>query len=415
MHRAYITPIKYYRTMLASGSQEPESVCSFIVRISRDHLIPIDLITETELLFKKRVRNMVSVGTRLLVPNEDGASVIESFLKKTTAKQHLVSDFTYSQLGELLQQGSLPVCPENKSWCPRCYHEDLSNGFCYDRRSWAFLSGSYCRVHGCKLVDLCVNCGQRQPYLNEFFPIGYCDACGRFLGLEHYYVKAENYLSECVRTAVERFTAGDVSVLHECRDLTEQMLSHLGEQGLASRLGVNRTILGAYLSGTGKPAYGMCLRIFEEYDSMANRWTTPCDRPETPLREFETDFSSIVDLRAIREYLDRIISGEIPPALREEIAAFLGVSSSFLGIHFPSECSRVTILLRTASRASGSSDSMKQHLKCAIQEVKREGHQLKWESVLACLPTDVLKTTRARDIMKAYRDINKSKRVLVNR
>jgi predicted transcriptional regulator len=189
--------------------------------------------------------------------------------------------------------------------------------------------------------------------------------------------------------------------------MAEEMLQHLGEQGLANCLGVPRSLIGRYLCGEHKPQFEFCVQIVAEHESMAVRLAQPSTQPDTPLREFETEFSASVDMEAIRAHLKRILSGDLPPIMREEIAEVFGVSSVFLGIHFPEECNQITVMRRMATISRGGTEAMKGHLRRAIQQVKREGHQLKWESVLASMPTDVLKSARTRDIMKAYYDISR--------
>lgn len=407
MHRAYIKPIKYYRTKVVEDFYQRESLCSFIVRIARDHLVPVDVITGNELAFQKRVRGMSDVGIRLLLPTVENACLISAFLQKTNATASYAGHYTFSNLSALLARGCQSLIRSTKSWCPRCYQEDLKNGFCYDRLEWGCRELSYCQQHYCELVNVCTSCGSRQSYLNESFPIGYCDCCGRFLGLEHYYVKPTRPLAGEMKEFAARCALGDAFAVERCREMAAEMLQHLGEQGLANRLGVPRNLVDRYLHGEHKPQFVFCVQIVAEYEAMAARLARPCTQPETPLREFDTEFSTSVDIEAIRLHLKRILSGDLPPSMREEIAEVFGVSSVFLGIHFPDECNQITVMRRMATISRGGTEAMKGHLRRAIQQVKREGHQLKWESVLASMPTDVLKSARTRDIMKAYYDISR--------
>lgn len=65
-------------------------------------------------------------------------------------------------------------------------------------------------------------------------------------------------------------------------------------------------------------------------------------------------------------------------------------------------------MLQSVPQSNRPDDAMKQQLRKVLAQIKATGHQVKWETVVANLPDELLKNARARDIHAAIRHIERN-------
>ncbi len=410
MHKAYIELIPYYRTKpLDTHVFECESLCSMLVRISRDHLLPISLVLEHEFGISLKPTTVRSAVSALLFPDFDISSKLYSFIEKTVFSNYKWKGSAFLSLSEFLDVTSIVPLKSSKAWCPLCYSEDAATSVCYDRLYWSFSEIDTCRKHGTRLASICYYCGARQHEIQVNYQIGCCDDCGRFLGLEHYYVKSPNpavlpqrdaFLKECLLD-------GSMAV-SRARVFANWMRETSGPSALAEPLGVSVSYLNSVLSYEIRPSFSFCLAVVELYGRWVQQGYDRFSQQSTEVRFDRVAIAERIDTAEVKKYLDRILAGELPVNTRSSIAEKMGVSSSFLVTHFPEETAEITRMLKSVSRSNRPDDAMKQQLRKAISTIKAAGHQVKWETVIAKLPDEVVKNARARDIHAAIRHIERN-------
>lgn len=410
MHKAYISTIPYYRTKpLDTDLLECESLCSMLVRISRDHLLPVSLLLESEFGLSFRSAAARNAVTALLFPNADMSHRLYKFIGKTAFFDRLWIGCTFRSLSKCLDLESPLPLKLFKAWCPLCYSEDTAESICHDRLYWSFFEIDACRKHGTRLASVCYYCGARQSELHVNFPIGCCDSCGRFLGLDHYYVKSQpapalperdGFLKEC-------FYDGGMAVA-KARVYATRMRDTCGSGALAESLGVVPGYLSAVLSFDASPSFDFCLSVVELYGRWVQRGYQYYSQPSGELTFNPAPIAECIDTTAVKNHLDRILKGELPVNTRDAIAEKVGVTNSFLVTHFPEETTEITRMLQSVSQSNRPDDAMKQHLRKVLAQIKEAGHQVKWETVVANLPDELLKNARARDIHAAIRHIERN-------
>lgn len=409
MHKAYVALIPYYRTLpFETHMLECESLCSMLVRISRDHLLPVSLVLEHEFglsLKPTTVRNVVSA---LLFPDMDTSYRLTKFVEKTAFSNHPWKGCTFRSLSECLDLTTTQPLKSSKAWCPLCYSEDAATSVCYDRLYWSFSEIDTCRKHGTRLASICYYCGARQNEIQMNYQIGCCDGCGRFLGLEHYYVKSPPPLARPERDAFlkECFLDGGRAVAR-ARLFAKWMRETVGSTSLAQTLLVGTSYLNSVLSFDTRPSFNFCLYAVELYGCWVKQGYDYFSQQSGDVKFDSLPIAECIDIAEVKKYLDRILAGELPVNTRDSIADKMGVTNSFLVTHFPEETAEITRMLQSLTQSNRPDDAMKQQLRQALSTIKATGHQLKWETVIARLPDEVVKNARARDIHKAIRHIER--------
>lgn len=410
MHRPYVSAIPYYRTKpINADSRERESLCSILVRMSRDHLLPVALLLEQEFGISFNHSAVNKAAKTLLFPDEKLSFRIYRFFEKTLFTEHVWFRFTFSGMSERLDlTSSLPLKP-SKAWCPLCYSEDSRRSVCYDRLYWSFSEVNHCYKHHVSLASICYYCGAKQNELHVNYAIGCCDHCGRFLGLEHYYVEPEflprfprydEFLKHCLSDSrmVVALAIGYADKMRSIDGSTRE---------LAEVLSVEYGYLAAVLSYDRKPSFAFCLKVMEVYDAWVQRRGMPFAQ-ETDAPAFDHDpVGECIDSTTVKNHLNRIIEGDLPVNTRDSISKTLGVTNGYLVTHFQQEAAEITRMLQSVSQSNRPDDAMKQQLRVALAQIKHEGHQVKWETIVANLPDEILKNARARDIYAALRHVER--------
>lgn len=410
MHKAYISTIPYYRTKpVNTDSLDRESLCSMLVRISRDHLLPISLLLESEFGISFKLALARNAVVMLLFPSENLSYRIYKFTQRTAFTEHVWLRCVFHSISEHLDLNSPVPLKPYKAWCPLCYSEDVSESGCYDRLYWSFSEVDACWKHNTQLASVCYYCGARQSELHVNFPIGCCDSCGRFLGLEHYYVKAQpandfpgrdEFVKACLSVAGR--------VVAKASVYASRMRDTCGSVALAERLGVELAYLNAVLSFDTRPSFEFCIKVVEMYGRWVEQGYQYYSQPSDELTFDPVSVVERIDTSAVKNHLDRILKGELPVNTRDSIAEKVGVTNSFLLTHFPEETTEITRMLQSVSQSNRPDDAMKQHLRKVLAQIKEAGHQVKWETVVANLPDELLKNARARDIHAAIRHIERN-------
>lgn len=83
---------------------------------------------------------------------------------------------------EVMAQRSLTA--KSGRWCPECFAEDQKQGRPpYFRLVWELSDVKICHRHQATLVNICPDCGRRDPRHKATYVIpGWCSCCGGFLG-----------------------------------------------------------------------------------------------------------------------------------------------------------------------------------------------------------------------------------------
>jgi len=164
-----------------------ESLISFIVRLSREHLVNPRLLIQR--VFTEADPQIALIAkNRFYLKDSRTINAVGEYAR-------LFSDTTgwltgHRTLDELTLLPWKDVLPENGEamtakrlkWCPCCLAEQaLTLGYNYHPLVWSLELYRVCVRHGHPLQETCPRCERAQPFIPGFPALGHCSHCGASL------------------------------------------------------------------------------------------------------------------------------------------------------------------------------------------------------------------------------------------
>ncbi|KAM3090826.1 TniQ family protein [Phormidesmis sp. 146-12] len=186
------------------GTAMVETLPSYLVRLAEAHCVPTPILIRYELAFR-----YVFNQQRSKLPHQAAIEASISFLRShpstlqnTTAEDWLSVNDQVEQIVRLLEHLTLrsdlryltllplsrffnlrDMLRHEQCWCPACYQQQRDAGLTlYTPLLWALEPVCVCPKHHCYTQLWCTYCRRPQPFLSRETELGYCAACGAWLG-----------------------------------------------------------------------------------------------------------------------------------------------------------------------------------------------------------------------------------------
>ncbi|MFC3627788.1 TniQ family protein [Vogesella amnigena] len=169
-------------TPLGCGTGQVESLQSYFCRLAASHAVSLPslarLVAST---LPGELRENFDWHERNLNGTSDVSQSWAAALSSLTGVGHL-DKLTLLPWREVMAQRSLTA--KSGRWCPECFAEDQKQGRSpYFRLVWELSDVKVCHRHQSPLVNICPDCGRRDPRHKATYVIpGWCSCCGGFLG-----------------------------------------------------------------------------------------------------------------------------------------------------------------------------------------------------------------------------------------
>lgn len=169
-------------TPLGCGTGQVESLQSYFCRLAASHTVSLPslarLVAST---LPGELRENFDWHERNLNGTSDVTQSWAAALSSLTGVGHL-DKLTLLPWREVMAQRSLTA--KSGRWCPECFAEDQKQGRPpYFRLVWELSDVKVCHRHQSPLVNICPDCGRRDPRHKATYVIpGWCSCCGEFLG-----------------------------------------------------------------------------------------------------------------------------------------------------------------------------------------------------------------------------------------
>lgn len=245
---------------------------------------------------------------------------------------------------------ALGTLARHAKWCPLCINEDLSNGrHGYSQLLWEFADVAACPKHAIRLQETC-GCGEQG--VTSAHPIKklphICGWCGRQMVAKEIVaatseeIDRATLVAEFLRLPATTFDAGN-----KVGPCLARLMKHFTDGLLtpfARMLGVQKSTLHAWLYKSGKPVLSDVLRIARGCQcSVAHVLTDSIDIRNLPAHiEFGERVEKPKGCRTGRRKdrdIARLRLAEIaemvPPMSLSKAVAAAGVTTKFVGQHFP--------------------------------------------------------------------------------
>lgn len=164
-----------------------ESLISFIVRLSREHLVNPRLLIQR--IFSEVDPQIALVcRNRFYVKDSRTINAVGEYARIfSTASSRLTGHASLNQLTMLPWKDVLPengevMTAKRLKWCPCCLAEQaLTLGYNYHPLVWSMELYKACLRHSRPLQETCPRCEKPQPFIPSFPALGHCSHCGASL------------------------------------------------------------------------------------------------------------------------------------------------------------------------------------------------------------------------------------------
>lgn len=165
-----------------------ESLSSYFVRLARRHSLSPLVLLKNEVLGRTNIRfnrEATSRFTSNYIRTMNGvnfyAKEITEALKSLTGRSELerCSFLPWVEVLDLHGNGLLHTRPH---WCSECFRDWRTEGIePFFPLLWMAAPVKFCKVHKCRLIDVCPCCNKAQPFLPRHVYLDYCSHCGSWL------------------------------------------------------------------------------------------------------------------------------------------------------------------------------------------------------------------------------------------
>lgn len=230
-------------------------------------------------------------------------------------------------------------------WCSSCLADwrDSARPL-YAPLLWRFSCIDVCPVHRIRLLDLCMDCGRRQPIVHKRVPVGYCVHCGADLArrspdsdrdasmmepAERWSWRRSLALSRLLEWSSEghRSTIGPEAFSDLLRSVMtaspELLFSGVGPA--ASTLGTSNSTLAMWLDGSGVPQLGAVLDVLVQLEVDPVRFF----RGDAGIgAEIQRRDDAVTDLMRLAWEVREVSASERWPDLACDLDAFIADSTA---------------------------------------------------------------------------------------
>ena len=166
-------------------SRDPESLTSYLTRLSSAHVVPLKVLLHEILVPRLSDLKIPRSYTRLF--QESARSInglglyakrFSRLLNELTLRSDL-SLLTMLPWKDLFDGGGKGLLKTTKSWCSRCFSEQRETGApLHEPLRWQLSVMELCPAHGRPFETTCPGCGKEQSALPQFSVVGRCAWCG---------------------------------------------------------------------------------------------------------------------------------------------------------------------------------------------------------------------------------------------
>jgi len=340
----------YHLSPRGRGSSEVESLTSYLTRLAQAHCVPVTKLAELEiapLLHKNGTLTSTkfSNGAKNLNGWSDWTAMALTALQTLTRVEGLRALTMYPWRQVLAREKLLRP---HLAWCSSCYDVwRQSEQPVYNPLLWHLDAVEICPRHQQPLCHCCPHpdCRRQLPLVNNRGQPGYCPFCQRWLGVTGGQAQAPEVdwpwqlwltkqLAPLFSTAAD--LPADPSPQTLACNLATCLASASGTNdviGLARQVGISGGVIYGCLNHAQPIRLDLLARIcYHLGQSLLDLLTTRADPAQVPLRRTRPQ----LDIEALRQKLDPFLS-EMPPCPAQQVARQLGVNSSVIHLHFPTQ------------------------------------------------------------------------------
>jgi TniQ len=354
------------RTMLFSlepigiGTPQCESLTSYLVRLAREHSLPVRRFVSRLLFSQKpdRAPRCDAKFFRRYAATINGvgpyASLFSGALNDATGRTDLEL-LTLLPWRELLPANGTPLTSTGRRWCPHCLApgaESLEQGTAtapaYMLLAWSIASVHNCARHGAPLADKCPHCSRRQPVLPRRADVVHCDSCHQSLAIGDLQTPAaapgvveRTALSVLEQLIVLNASIDPTTVRQRWVDAVSRLCADLAcdRATLCRRVGLNPRAMNSWVNKGTAVSVESLTKVIEGVKTSATRVFGPAARRagrlvhshgSSPVHTSPRVVHHPVEVRARTGcLLDQALAAAMPPKLCE-VAAALGTSTGFV-------------------------------------------------------------------------------------
>lgn len=341
-----------------------ESLTSYICRIAEAHSVLVGALINKIIvpLLNKEYLNKSSTegGSRFY----EYSSAINGVGKTS---EEMIQSFEFltfrNDLKYLTMNPSNKIIPAKglmrpfRAWCPVCFEDSYRNNEpIYEPLLWSIKVVSHCPTHGIKLSEVCSLCSKKNYALSRYSRVGYCSACGSWLGKpdlnsgQEKLGEYERYINQNVREIITLLpTAMQIDKVFFTENL-QTLINQVSSGSIkkfAKNTGIPLTNLRVWKDGKHQPSlewlikigYMMGIQVYEllfkeifrEYNKESINTLNDAHNKQVRKK---------CDNQQVLEKLDQYKNSNTSTSLRE-ISRSLDVNRRVLYSHFPEQCKAI--------------------------------------------------------------------------